>query len=181
MSSTRSRNNNVFKFSSYWRTWSRVLWHKSDRKLQEKISFDPKCYEWVELDLTPSNPTSGEWYHVQVGNVREHLTALSYGDLITGSLPDEMVREMQKNMPAENVERLLHADYMPYLDFDKGRLRNNGGFNPNDAFKDFISIERYLAEMQAGPGVFIEDIREDYERTKAHWDRKIDLLRLKGD
>ncbi len=183
LNGVQSRNRNVFVYSSYWGTWSRVLWHKSDQQLARRLGLPNHVGEWIELDLTAVNPHSSlDWAdRVAKGNVRCHRTARGDRDIITSTLPAETVALMNVWLPEDTVDKLLHVDYLPYLDFEVGRKLCNGGFKVNDALKDMVSIEAYLASYNAGPGVFVEDVRESYEAVKADWDRKMKSLELSGD
>lgn len=176
---TRSKNNNVFVYSSYWGTWSRVLYHESDRALKQR--YDLPYSPWIELDLTAINPTTiNNWSDkVQHANIRCHSTTRGDKDKIVGTLPGHVVQLMRRNLTEDCVQKLLHEDYLPYIDFEKGRKACNGGFHFADATKDFMTERQNLASLDAGPGVFLKDVQEDYEAAKKHWDQKIDNLIIK--
>ena len=178
----RSANNNVFRYCAYWGSWSRVLWHESDQKLKAAIGFEVRASSFVELNLTAINPhDKSHWEsHVQHGTIRTHGTTPGHSDKFVGSLPGHVVYTMRKWLTDDAVDKLIHADYLPFIDFEKGRKASNGGFKFADATKEFMSIERYAALLRitfgAGPGLLTSDVREDYEQEKKVWEAKRDAL-----
>jgi hypothetical protein len=180
---TRSKNNNVFVYSSYWGMWSRVLFHRSDTKLARKYGLETQ--NWIELDLTAINPTSIPGWRdgVQHTNIRCHSTTRDAKDKIVGTLPGHVVKRMREYLTEDATQKLLHADYLPYIDFEKGRKANNGGFHFADATKDFTTLPQYHAQCKysgGGDGLLLHDVREDYDVLKEHWDQNIDNLIIKG-
>jgi hypothetical protein len=119
---------NLFVFSAYWRTWSRVL----------RFSQHGECNQTqVEVDLTATNPTTAlHWPRVQAINIREHHTARNARDLYTADLPLQVVELMRTWMPEEVVQRLLHEDFLPQIDWDKYQKHNNGGCRLHMCLKD---------------------------------------------
>ncbi len=178
----RSRNNNVFHYSSYWGSWSRILWHESDRKLQERLGFDARVAGTVEIDLTAINPHCNlNWRdQVQYGNIRAHGTAFRDADKIVGTLPGYVVDMMNEWLTPDTVDKLLHADYLPYIDFEKGRKAANGGFKINDGLRDCITADQYLLAMQAagGPGILMADVWEAYCALEVDWADKVSKLMI---
>lgn len=179
---TRSRNNNAFVYSSYWGSWSRVLFHESDKKLARQYGLESNT--WIELDLTAINPhdISGWRDGVQYANIRCHSTTRGDRDRIVGTLPGHVVKRMREFLTEDCVQKLLHADYLPYIDFEKGRKVNNGGFKFADATKDFMSLQQYHAQCKysgGGDGLLLHDVREDYESLQANWTAKINNLIIK--
>jgi len=100
----------MFKFSSYWCTWSRVL-----RRTKN---------EWVVLNLTGIN---GTWNSVLNEIVRVHSTALAAGDKLQDTLPIEIKESIEKNVGKELTTKLLTYDYLSEIDFDKYYDVCNGG------------------------------------------------------
>jgi hypothetical protein len=106
-----SRNGDMFFYSSYWRTWSRVL--APEGALDVGI---------VEVDLT------GNWERVRTINIRAHRTARKSGDLLVRELPSEALEAMKKHMPGQAIlDVLLHEDLLPQIDWYKYRKVCNGG------------------------------------------------------
>lgn len=103
----------VFVYSSYWRTWSRVLLEGKD---QTGIS--------VEVDLTEPN---GTWSRVKTQNIRSHLTPRGNSDILTDVLPEEIRIRLLMNLGEAFVTRLLTYDYLPYIDWNKYKEHCNGG------------------------------------------------------
>lgn len=178
----RSQNNNVFKYCSYWGSWSRVLWHESDQKLRSSIGFDARASSFIELDLTAVNSDSKlHWEsHTQHANIRTHCTAIGPNDKFTMTLPGRAVYRMREWLTEDAVQKLIHADYLPYIDFEKGRKASNGGFKFVDAQKEYMTISLYLANYRrstgAGDSLLVQDVREDYEYEKQQWELKRNAL-----
>lgn len=114
----RSKNNNVFRYCSYWGHWSRVLHEATVR--------DGANY--VEVDITAINGrTEHDWAHTRRINIRSHGTSRHKNDLFVGTLPEEVVDHMREWMDEALIERLLHEDFLPQIDWDKYRKHCNGG------------------------------------------------------
>lgn len=107
-----SRNGDMFFYSSYWHTWSRVL--APEGKLDVGI---------VEVDLT-----GGNWERVRQINIRAHRTARKHGDLLVRELPADALELMKKHMPGQAIlDVLLHENLLPQIDWYKYRKVCNGG------------------------------------------------------
>lgn len=184
--STVSNNGNVFHYSSYWRTWSRVLFHmpldtRQDHPhhvLKRDLGIDST---WIEIDLTAINPSvRTQWEsHVQHGNIRAHHTDLRADDLITGTLPGSVVHEMQQWLKPDVVQKLIHADYLPHLDFKRLRQNSNGGAAFKNCFRQSLSHEEYLHEVRisgGGPGILLTDVFEDYKQYLKDTEKERALL-----
>lgn len=100
----------MFKYSSYWRTWSRVLHYQGS--------------QWVEIDLTGVNDN---WDRVKTENIRFHNTSLSTSDILQGELPPGIVKGMEAALGGELTEKLLYFNYYPLIDLDKYHKACNGG------------------------------------------------------
>lgn len=116
---TRSRNNNMFVRGAYWRTWSRILQERTERG---------EMYS-IEVNLTPVNARRATSWEEQVTPIviRRHMTARMHGDIFVGTLPAEVIEQMHTFLPFETVERLLHEDFLPQIDWDKYKQHCNGG------------------------------------------------------
>lgn len=102
-----------FVYSGYWRTWSRILDYKDD------------CF--VEVDLTPVNPTvASEWNKVAQINIRRHRTN-PLNNRFANTLDSEVLGLMSKWLSLDVIERLLHEDFLPSIDWDRYAAHNNGG------------------------------------------------------
>lgn len=115
----RSKNNNMFVYSSYWQTWSRIL--------QEGTVHNN--FECIEVNVTPVNPTRPESWERQILSVkiRKHSTARSSRDKFVGTLPESAVADLNKYIPKEIQEFLLHEDLLPQIDWDKYREHSRLG------------------------------------------------------
>jgi len=111
-----SRNGDMFVYSSYWHTWSRVL---------KPMRNNPMRGNQVELDLTSHSAV--HWSRVSMLNIRKHCTAPHMGDRVVAELPAEVVAEMTQWMGAALVERLLHENFMPHIDWAAYERACNGG------------------------------------------------------
>lgn len=117
-SGVSSENGDRFHYSSYWRTWSRIL---SEGRAGRNLAI-------VEVDLTAINPESGfGWIQTRTINIREHMTARSRDDLIVDVLPGAAVDLMRAHMDESLVSRLLHEDFMQQIDWNKYQAICNGG------------------------------------------------------
>ena len=113
----QSQNGDMFHYSSYWGTWSRIL----------RVSSSGGD-ETVEVDLTAVNPHSDlQWPRVLACNIRAHRTARDTNDLICKSLPRHAVDLMHSRMDLETFEQLMHHDLLPLIDWDKYNKVCNGG------------------------------------------------------
>ena len=129
----KSLNGDKFFYSSYWRTWSRILapmntvMHRGTRLGQ------------IEVDLTAVNGTSLHgWPRVARVNIRVHRTSMHNGDIVTDVLPEHRIDLMQQMLGDYPVliERLLHDDLIPLIEWDKYNKVSNGGAALADILKD---------------------------------------------
>lgn len=115
----------MFVYSSYWRTWSRLLLENMDRS--------GTC---VELNLTGTN---GKWDRVPLEIIRKHCTARDNKDLITRTLPDAVEAMIRNALGDELFERMVTYDYLPEIDWQKYNQHCNGG-------AEFDKIKRVFKE-----------------------------------
>lgn len=101
----------LFHYSSYWRSWSRVLLENFDG-------------QFVELSLTHVN---GDWEGVKSENIRVHRTPRSAQDKLQTTLPLDMRKAMIANLGSELTSKLLTFDYLPNVDWKAYRSVSNGG------------------------------------------------------
>lgn len=115
---TRSRiyPHNLFVFSNYWGTWSRVLQFMQGGSILRAQ---------IEVDLTPVNADG--WKDIEEIHIRSHITARDDRDVYTADLPDHVLEAMRLRLQAPVIERLLHEDFLPQIDWVKHRAVSNGG------------------------------------------------------
>lgn len=121
----KSQNGDLFTYNAYWRTWSRVL-----RPMSQK-------HDQVEVDLTAINSDiESEWEAVRNIHIRSHCTPPSHGDKLEDELPDHVVKTLRNRFDEATVQRLLHEDLLPLIDWDKYRKVDNGGAALSQISKD---------------------------------------------
>ncbi len=103
-----------FVYSSYWRTWSRVLLNDYD--------LVGSC---VEIDLTPVNGT--DWARVATENIRRHTTDRGVGDKLVWELPKEVEQTCRRHLGDQLFDRMLTYDYLPEIDWKLYSVPSNGG------------------------------------------------------
>lgn len=113
----------VFVYSSYWRTWSRLLLENMDRS--------GIC---VELNMTGHN---GTWDRVPLEVIRKHCTARDNKDLITRSLPREIETAFCNHLGSALFHRMTTYDYLPEIDWQKYNQHCNGGAEFNKIKREF--------------------------------------------
>ncbi len=181
----RSLNNNVFKFSSYWRNWSRILFHDTADtaqnnpiiKMRKQYNI-PAHVHTIELDLTAINPDHiNDWRsRVQHANIRCHCTPMVDRDIITGEVPLAALIEMDEWLTPDAIDVLLHADLLPYIDFDLEQKVTNGGAHFIDCYQRPVTPQQYLAAVRrdgGGPGILMHDVQGSYDALVRDWDAKI--------
>ena len=108
----------MFHYSSYWRSWSRVL------------STDHTGGPFVEVNLTPignSWVSEDQVRRIQGVNIRLHGTARDPKDIETAELPVEVMDQMADHLGVWFVDELLNTDFMPQIDWDLYKRQCNGG------------------------------------------------------
>jgi hypothetical protein len=109
---------NVFHYSAYWGTWSRVLTSYVDGN------------GTLEVNLTPVNPYDQKSWEEFVRPVifRNHGTSLEMKDKLELSLPNDILEWMLERLDDEIlVHRLIATDWMESLDLPIVRLGRYGG------------------------------------------------------
>lgn len=180
---TRSRNNNIFHFSSYFRSWSRILFHDHGGRGMEAMrrQYDiPKHIKTIEVDLIPSS--SHEIERFSQINIRCHCTSLAgHPDKYQGSLDDKLVEIMLDNFSPKAVNTMLHANLLPLIDFDEYdyKIRANGGAPLSKILKGPISLHEYWAQQVlngGGPGLLMQDVEQDWQKYCGYYNKQIELL-----
>lgn len=119
-----------FKYSSYWRTWNRVL----------KPVYGGQPYGYVEFSLEPINgwikvPAQKDIYFPetlakrvidQVANVgsiriRQHSTLPDPKDKYSSSIPDELLEKMKSVFGEDHTQYMLYGNIFDRVDWDKYR------------------------------------------------------------
>src|ERR1700682_653370 len=105
----KSKNGNLFVYSSYWGTWSRIL------APYDKVFHNGHCVGQVEVDVTPINITHDySWIRHNRVIVRAHGTIRDRDDKIVEELPKEAYQDILSRVPDLEVQNLiLHADLLP--------------------------------------------------------------------
>lgn len=104
-----------FHYSSYWRSWSRVL------------STDHPHGPFVEVDLTPTGGNTGNWDKVRSVNIRSHGTARDTGDIEQDTLLDEVWDQMVEALGEDVTYRLVSEDFLSQVDWKLYEQHCNGG------------------------------------------------------
>lgn len=179
---TRSRNNNMFRFSSYFLSWSRILFHDAGGYGMEQMRkrYDiPKSIKSIEIEITTVGGSASSWQGVAKGNIHCHSSDFNPRDLFRGGLDQAVLTQMQLHLPERTIEVLLHADLLCYLDFDKYDKYNNGGAAIKDIVKDFPTLEQYYAQQinnGGGPGLLLHDVEDDWYTYSNNWAEKIQQI-----
>lgn len=119
---------NLFVYSAYWGTWSRVL---------QFMQGGDNPVAQVEVNLTAVNPTTKlDWRRVPLIVIRKHVTARSDRDLYVADLPDNALALMKEWLDEDTIQRLLHEDFLPQIDWDKYNQHCNGGCFLHQCIKD---------------------------------------------
>jgi len=105
------RRPDVFHYSRYWGTWSRVLTPYSDSPV-------------VELNLTPINSWANE---VEPIIFRSHRTSLDQRDQLREELPTEVKFSIIQQIGIDPLTRLVSTDWLPLLDMAKVHRGRHGG------------------------------------------------------
>jgi hypothetical protein len=181
----RSRNGNIFIFSDYWHSWSRILFHDAGGRGMEQMRRRyriPSYIQTVEVDITPNNfspRTNIGWDRVEHVNIRAHSSEISRHSQLRGSLPDEVLQALNTHLHHKAINALLHVDLLKYIDWDKYTLYCNGGAPLQKIVKDFPTLEYYWYEQQqngGGPGLLIHDVQEEWQLGSQAWQEEINRV-----
>lgn len=159
-----SRNKDIFVYSSYWRTWSRVL-----LRMGGKFNYQ------LEVDVTPVNGQYKEaWEQTKNIRIRRHCTVHGARDVYTHNLPDEVVESMKKHISQEAIDVILHSDLYNLIDWERfGDVHNasGGGVHLLDCIKTITPIFRlgYVNDqggdiLYCGVDSFINKLKEDFSK-----------------
>ena len=159
-----SRNKDIFVYSSYWRTWSRVL-------LRMGGSFN---YQ-LEVDVTPINEQYKEsWEQTKNVRIRRHCTVHGPRDVYTHHLPDVVIDNMKEHISQNTIDVILHSDLYNLVDwerFDDVHNASGGGVHLLDCIKTITPIFRlgYVNDqggdiLYCGVDSFINKLKEDFSK-----------------
>ncbi len=118
----------TFVYSSYWGTWSRLLWSGRVGQYQ--------AMSYIEVNLTPingryDNSTRELWMkEVAPIIIREHGTVPDRGDKSVALLPPMVVTAMLMNVGEELTNRLITHDLLAEIDLDLMKRNMRGGGIP---------------------------------------------------
>lgn len=153
MTKIRSNNNNVFHYSSYWHSWSRILFHDSygdSRGSQEmrtnyKLPASARTIEVNVYDRTQSSMGR----NVKVV-VRSHCTAFDRSDKLTMELPQDISDAVTMSYEPDVHFLILHADLLKYIDYNKlTGPKNNGGCELADCLIGDLTIQGLHVKLLA--------------------------------
>jgi hypothetical protein len=115
----------VLKYDAYWRTWNRVLFMNQR-----------EGNRWVEVNLTPINPTVERNWGAQVFPlvIRFHHTGLAHRDKLfravaknsKSTVYQKLKQHMLEHVPIEITHRLLLEDFLSFIDWARYTENNFG-------------------------------------------------------
>ena len=157
-----SRNKDIFVYSSYWRTWSRVL-----------LRMGGNFRYQLEVDVTPVNPLFNDsWRNTKNIRIRKHCTVHGPKDIYTHDLPDDVVEQMKEHVSQETIDVIIHSDLYNLIDwerFDDAYNAGGGGVHLLDCIKTITPIFRlgYVNNqggdiLYCGVDSFINKLKEDF-------------------
>ncbi len=181
----RSLNNNMFRYSNKWNSWSRILFYDPDTPAMEKTRKRygvPKNIVGIELDLTAINPDEiGMWRDkIQHASIRFNRFAIDPTDHLTGTLPEEAVYVMSQWLTDDCITKLVHGDYMEMIDFNNVyKAIATGSASFSKLLKSPPDLDNYWYDriMGGNPGILKEDCSENfYKWVVPKWEAKRDAL-----
>jgi hypothetical protein len=83
----------------------------------------------IEVDLTPVNIRSpnADWLRIEDITIRRHHTARGLHDKYMQELPDHVLANMREQLSEVTIQRLLHEDFLPQIDWSLYSKHCNGG------------------------------------------------------
>ncbi|UIS25132.1 hypothetical protein PQC65_gp194 [Aeromonas phage pAEv1810] len=161
-----SRNKDIFVYSSYWRTWSRVL-----LRMGGKFNYQ------LEVDVTPINEQYKEsWEQTKNIRIRRHCTVHGPRDIYTHDLPDEVVESMKEHISQETIDVILHSDLYNMIDwerFDDVHNAGGGGVHLLDCIKTITPIFRLGYANDQGSDIINGDVESFSNKLKEDFGREI--------
>ncbi|WZX10293.1 hypothetical protein ACP1_0004 [Aeromonas phage ACP1] len=162
-----SRNKDIFVYSSYWRTWSRVL-----------LRMGGNFRYQLEVDVTPVNPQYKEsWEQSKNIRIRRHCTVHGPRDVYTHDLPDEVVESMKEHISEEAIDVILHSDLYNLIDWERFDDVNNsssgGGVHLLDCIKTITPIFRLGYVNDQGSDIINGDVESFSNKLKEDFGRDV--------
>lgn len=121
MESVPYQPHHKFYYDQYWGTWSRVLRDLSGPAV------DLGMTNFVEVNLTPIMGRDDWSEHVWPLIIRGHSTLRGRTDILTNTLPGEVMLRIRNNVPLDILAFLFNYDFLPEIDWDLYRKHTNGG------------------------------------------------------
>lgn len=172
----RSRNNNMFHYTSYWGHWSRILFHDAGgrgmEKMREKYGI-PQSIKTIEVDIV------SEVDRMQCVNIRTHCTEFAKHDRLVGTLPEDIVCCINHLLTPAMVNAVVHADLLKYIDWDKYQEHCNGGAAFKFITRDFMTLNQYWSMQRqngGGPGLLRHDVEQSWQEEARHWQEQLDRI-----
>ena len=161
-----SRNKDIFVYSSYWRTWSRVL-----------LRMGGKFYYQLEVDVTPINDHNvSSWVPTESIRIRKHCTVHGPKDIYTHDLPDTVVERMEEYLSQDVINIILHSDIYNLVDWELYySIRNveGGGIMLFACIKTITPIFRLGYVNNQGSDIINGDIESFSNKLKEDFGRDI--------
>ena len=140
-----SSNNNVFIYSSYWRSWSRILFHDDTGNSRGGVSMReeyvlPSGQQTIEVNVYDSITATQKRNHKVV--IRSHMTSIN-NSKISMALPLDITNKVLTEYEPDICNMILHVDLLKYIDFNKLKgPKNNGGCELEDCLVDGLTIHK---------------------------------------
>lgn len=134
-----------FKYSSYWRTYNRVLLRKGGQ-----------FHKQIELEMTPVNPDFPEpWDEVKLAKIRIHSTGPEPFDKYSHHLNENIYAEMVKHIGEVIADFIFNYDIWDKI---KGKT----------ARRNWLLFERHVSSAGGVPLVIIDPqfdlLRKDWQK-----------------
>ena len=161
-----SRNKDIFVYSSYWRTWSRVL-----------LRMGGKFHYQLEVDVTPINDHNvSSWVPTEYIRIRKHCTVHGPKDIYTHDLPDTVVERMEEYLSQDAINIILHSDIYNLVDwelYDSIRNVKDRGIMLFGCIKTITPIFRLGYVNNQGSDIINGDIESFSNKLKEDFGRDI--------
>ncbi len=141
----RSHNNNVFLHNPPYKgnRWSRILFYDpgtETMEAQRRHYGVPDSLIYITVDLTPSDWANAKiWSRISEFMLYFHTVPLDKRyDIITGSVPENVVDEMFKHLDEDSVMALLHVDFMALIDMGAYEGLDGAAFPLSSVLKETV-------------------------------------------
>ena len=138
MENIKSVTGGLFYYNRYFKTWSRVVWHRCRATEQQAKELGiPDCVHTVEVDLT--GVTKEDWERVRGINIRFHSTPLNGADL-HGELPASTVQTMKDLIQNPyTISLLMFDDLLQVIEFANSSRMVGGGIPLRQLYKGTLT------------------------------------------